>query len=323
MLSRVADNLFWMSRYLERAEHTARVLSVSLDLRLERSPKTIQRSWERLFASLQIEPPEGMNLTPYNITQTLTFDATNLSSIAACVAAARENARQVREQISSEMWEQINRLSLEVKKNNINKMWRGQPHEFFQAVKEGAHLFQGISDSTMSHGEGWHFIQVGQLTERISNVAALLDVYLGEAAPETREQPTPEDYLDWITLLRSCTAFEAYCKIYTADLKFNHIAEFLLLNEQFPHSIHFAVRILERALNSIADATDTRKNTRVYRLPGRLRSTLNYDQIDEVVSNNLHRYLENILALCSQIHAAIYQTYIEYPIEDKLTVANQ
>lgn len=316
MLSRVADNLYWMSRYVERSEHTARLINVNLELVLDRTPHSISRCWERLFASLRLPFNHDIPLDAYNITRILTFEEGNPGSVMSCVAAARENARQVREQLSSEMWEQINGLYLEIKGSNIDQIWwHAQPHQFFRGVKQGTHLFQGISDSTMNHGEGWHFIQLGQYMERVSNIAALLNVYLIESQLTSTDQ-----YMEWVTLLRSCTAFEAYCKVYTAELRYDRIAEFLLLNDEFPHSIHFSIKMMRVALNGIADSTETPKNIRLYRLIGRLEAMLDYDQIDEIIAEGLVGYLHNIQSQCVDINEAIYQNYITYPIEEKLAI---
>ena len=320
MLSRVADNLYWMSRYIERAEHTARLVDVTLDLIPDRSLEANQQAWARVFSSLRVPEPTVATLDAYQLTQILTLDASNQASILAHISNARENTRQVREQVSSEMWEQINRLYLDLKETNLKKIWRDQPHDFFQKVKQGAHLLQGICDSTMNHGEGWHFIQVGQYIERVANVAALLNVHVQNTPDPGQEVLTSEQYLDWVGLLRYCTAFEAYCKIYTAETRFDRIAEFLLLDDQFPHSVHFSVNRIRTALNAIAEATDIRKNNQVNRRVGRLKAMLDYDQIDEVLSGDLQDYLNTIQQQCSQIHAVIYQTYIDYPADAKLTL---
>lgn len=249
MLSRVADSLYWMSRYLERAEHTARVLDVNLNQMLDQTPESANRRWERMLAGLRTYHAADTT-DEHTITRDLTFDLANKSSIVGCIAAARENARQVREQISSEMWQQLNQLYLYVQRTSKSRAWRTQPHKFFQAVKEGAHLFQGITDSTMSHDEGWQFIQVGRSLERTGLLTNLLDVHFREA--------DTLDHLSWVGLLRSCTAFEAYCRVYTAELKPERIAEFLLLNAQFPHSVHFSVELLQVQLQSIAQITGMR-----------------------------------------------------------------
>lgn len=320
MLSRVAENLYWMSRYLERAEHTARLVDVTLDLMPDRSAEDNQSAWSRAFSGLKLPQPDFSALDAFQLTQLLTFDTANSGSINAHITAARENARQVREHISSEMWEQINRLYLSIKKTTLKKIWRDQPHEFFQNVKQGTHLFQGIADSTMHHSEGWYFIQTGQFIERAGNIAALLNVYLPEAPNNTQQAVSAGQYLDWVSLLRYCTAFEAYCKVYTAETRFDYIAEFLLLNPEFPHSVHFSVNAIRAALNAIAEATDTPKNNLVNRRVGRLKAMLDYDEIDEVLDSDLRTYLDNIQQQCAQIHNIIYQTYINYPADQKLTV---
>lgn len=318
MLSRAADNLYWMSRYLERAEHTARLVDVALDLMPDRTLPAVHRAWKNIFVSLRVPLPDTIPLDPYDLTHILTFDDSNDYSVVCHIAAARENARQVREQLSSEMWEQINRLYLNVKNTTLDQIWNAQPHDFFQMVKWGTHLFQGVSDSTMNHGEGWHFIKVGRFIERASNTAALLKVHLNDEPGDHQQATSTDQYLNWVSLLRSCTAFEAYCKVYTADTRYDHIAEFLLLNAQFPHSIHFSVEMMREALSDVADITEMRKNSQVYRRVGRLKASLDYDQIDEVISGDLEAYLDNIQRQCADIHTTIYQTYINYSINEKL-----
>ena len=317
MLSRVADSLYWMSRYLERAEHTARLLDVNLNQMLE-SAQYADLRWERLFKSLRIPALESDD--PYRIAQYLMFDTSNSASIVSCLAAARENARQVREQISSEMWEQLNRLYLRVKRTTIEEIWHAQPHIFLARVKEGIQLFQGVTDATMNHSEGWHFIRVGCYIERASQTSMLLDVHF-HSLMEIQEPFTSAslDYMSWVGLLRSCASFESYCKVYTANIQPNRIAEFLLLNVETPRSIHFAATMIQNALQSITKITTVRNAGRVERLAGRLRASLDYDQIDEIMSGSLHSYLENIQFQCRQINDAIYQVYITYPIDVALT----
>lgn len=317
MLSRVADNLYWMSRYLERAEHTARLVDVCLDLIPDRSTDAVQRAWNKVFASLNLALPEADTYDAFARTNSLTFDTGNPASVVSNIAGARENARQVRELISSEMWEQINRLYLEVRKADLATIWDEQPHAFFQMVKQGSHLFEGITASTMNHGEGWYFIQLGQFMERATNTLHLLRVHV-DPNPETSDIDPTDQYLDWIGLLRSCTALEAYCKVYTAEPVFHHIAEFLLLHSDFPHAVHFAVDQVRRALDAITQATGLRSQTPLYRKVGRLTAMLDYDHIDEVVAGDFHAYLQHIQGQCAAIHNALYDTFINYPIDEKL-----
>ena len=320
MLSRVADTLYWIGRYLERAEHSARLVDVNLNQMLEQTSEEATRRWERLLSSLHMSPLENKANDTYGITEAIIFDTSNDSSIVSCIAHARENARQVREQISSEMWEQLNRLFLQVKSTSMEEIWYAEPHKFLTSVKEGIHLFKGITDATMSHSEGWHFIRVGRFIERATATAALLDLHFSTFLDTGQNEETvPLDYLGWVGLLRSCTAFEAYCKVYTATIQPRHIAEFLLLNAESPRSVRFAVAMMQNALQAIAKAANTRNAGRAERLAGRLRAALDYDQIDEIMSGDMHAYLENIQRQCAQIHAAIYQTYISYPIDVAIT----
>jgi len=175
MLSRVADSLYWMSRYLERGEHTARVLGTQLNLMLEQDPKSSDRRWLRVLASLGHAGEFPEDSDPFALAQTHA-----LRQITDGIGFARENARQVREQISSEMWEQLNRLFHEVKRMESAGLWKSQPLDFLAVILESSHLVQGVTDSTMNHGEGWQFIQVGRFIERAAAIARLLDIYFHE-----------------------------------------------------------------------------------------------------------------------------------------------
>jgi len=319
MLSRVADSLYWMSRFLERAEHTARLIDVHLNQRLDQAGGDANLRWQRLLRSLRTAQPVE-EADAYSVTRSLTFDESNTSSIVSCIASARENARQVREQISSEMWVQLNRLFLQVKQTSMQQIWHAEPHKFLNGVKEEIYLFQGITDATMSHSEGWHFIRVGRFLERTIATAALLDthfsVYLTE---QTEYESEPLDYLSWVELLRSCASFEAYCKVHTAAIRPAQIAEFLLLNAEAPRSIRFACAMMQGALQAISKATGARNPGRIERLAGRLRATLDYGQIEEILSGDIHEYLKSLQSQCALIHSGIYQAYIAYPIEVALT----
>jgi uncharacterized alpha-E superfamily protein len=309
-----------MSRYLERAEHTSRLIDVGLNLMLDQTAAAAERRWGRLLGSLHAPPQLAGSGDAYYITQAMTFDGANETSIVSCVASARENLRQVREQISSEMWEQLNRLYLQVRETRLDDIWNVSTHEFFRSVKEGAHLFQGITDATMNHGEGWQFMQVGRYMERAGATATLLDVYAGEFMDPGvgADAGGPKTYLDWVGLLKACTAFEAYCKVYTADLRPERIAEFLLLNADCPRSVRFAADVMQAAFQSIAEATAPRKSGRVNRLAGRLRASLGFGQIDEIMETGLRAYLNDVRHQCSQIHEAIMQTYVAYQVETAL-----
>jgi uncharacterized alpha-E superfamily protein len=319
MLARVADSLYWMSRYLERAEHTARLLDVHLNLVPDISqPESAQRR-ARLLQSLWVTPPgESPVQSDYQLFDFITFDHTNSHSILACIAAARENIRQVREQVSTEMWQQINELYIFVRNSHMDEIWNDRPSAFLHTIKQGSHLFQGITDSTLSHGQGWHFIQVGRYIERVVRIVSLLRVETQALDLAGDAQAVSSQYAHWLGLLKCCTAFEAYSKVYTAHVEPYRVLEFLTLNAEFPHSICFGVQGIQSALDAIADSTETHRGARVYRLAGRLRALLDYGHIDEIIADDLEAYLSDIELQCSRLHGALYQMYITYPIEEKL-----
>jgi uncharacterized alpha-E superfamily protein len=325
MLSRVADSLYWMSRSIERAEHTTRLLDVNLNLMLDEGVTHSDRAWTRMLEALG--NPEDTKWTgdPYALTQKLTFDVSNHSSILFCIISARENSRHVREQISTEQWSRINRLYLQVTRPELrNELLAGAmpepgpPTEFLQQVMEAVHQFQGVTDSTMSHGEGWQFIQVGRYIERASATAMLLEAYHEDLWMQTDRSSEGNEYLEWMGLLRSATAFEAYCKVYTADITPDRILEFLLLDEEFPHSIRFSIDTLQNALDAINGEGGDSRAEPLRRLVGRLQSSLSYSSVEEILSGDVIGYLRNIQSQCRNIHNMIYQIYIDYSIQAAL-----
>ena len=260
MLSRVADSLYWMSRYLERAEHTTRLLDVNLNLMLDETAASAERRWQRVLQALG--RPKDIEWTgePYSLTQALTFDTEQQGfdsflhhrrarELAACQRADFDRAMAPAEQP----------LSAGDAAGDANrKAGRGasptgitRPSEFLQSVMEAVHQFQGVTDSTMNHGEGWQFIQVGRYIERASATALLLEAYHADLWEHPERVGEGNEYLDWMGLLRSATAFEAYCKVYTADLTPDRIFEFLLLDEEFPHSVRFSIDSVQCALEKI------------------------------------------------------------------------
>lgn len=318
MLSRVADSLYWMARYLERAEHTARLLDVNLNLMLDESSTSSEHRWLRVLHALGYPQDISWTGDPYSFTRALTFDTNHKASIVSCIIAARENSRHVREQISTEQWQRLNSLYLQVTGPEIEAGTDGQSTEFLQSVMEAIHQFQGITDSTMSHGEGWQFIQVGRFIERASATAMLLEAYHEDVWIYPERIPEGNEYLEWMGLLRSATAFEAYCKVYTADLTPDRILEFLLLDEKFPHSLRFAIDSMQRALEAIQLESGKHRAEALYRLGGRLQALLSFTTIEDVLNQNVVGVLRNILTQCRSIHETIYELYVDYSIQTAL-----
>ena len=310
MLSRVADAFYWMSRYLERAEHSARVLDVYLSMTLDGDD---QMSLQRLLTSVGVSPGGYGTLAPPAPGGSLPrVDPAHRQAVMLCIVAARENARQGREQISSAMWEQLNRLYLLVREAEHAPSW-GDEDAFVRSVVEGAHLFQGLTDATLSHNEGWHFIQIGRFIERATTTSAMLEAHFLNHEPAETPRDTAE-YAEWVAFLRSCAAFEAYCRHYTADLRPARIAEFLLLNPEFPRSVRFAVDRIEGSLRAVARGIGRTAGGRPERFAGRVRAALDYSQIDEIMADSLIRYLQSVRKQCEQVHGALYQTYITYSV---------
>ncbi len=312
MLSRVADSFYWLSRSLERAEHSARVINVHLSLTLDDPTDKVGQS---LLAAIghPVTDPDAADALPLG-----QVDPRHRTAVANYVVIARENARQIREQISSEMWEQLNRMYLVVREAEQPES-QMDPGEFLRAVIDGAHLFHGVTEATLSRGEGWQYLQLGRYIERATATASLLEAYFGDSAVASAAEGKVGTYENSLGLLRACAAFEPYCRHYTADLRPERLAEFLLLSAEFPRSIRFAVDRLEESLRAIARMLGRQMAGKPERYAGQLRAALNYGQIDEIMADSLIRYVQSIRKQCDQVHTAVYQTYVTYPIEIALT----
>jgi uncharacterized alpha-E superfamily protein len=315
MLSRVADSLYWMSRYLERAEHTARVLDVNLHGGLDQRPESSRPRWGRVLKSLSVPITERTLEDPQATIDRLTFDGTHPSSVVACIVSARQNAREVREQISTEMWEQLNRMFLHVQRTK-QRTSDGQAYEFFQVIKQGSHLFQGITSTTLSREEGWYFIQIGRYLERVSATVNLLDAHLAPPVGEPLDpMASADEYLEWVGLLKSCAALEAYWRVHTANIVAHKGAAFLLLDPDFPHSVRFGLDTVGGSLDALSTEIPALKRNDVHRRLGKLLSTLSFDPIEEIVGRDVQIFLGNIRNGCRDVHNAIYETCISYPVD--------
>ena len=315
MLSRVADSLYWMSRYIERAENNARIAGVNLQLLLdltnpsEADPK---QQWDPIISSLEenelfaslYDSPDGKAVIDF-----VSLQKKNPNSIHSCLTLARENARTTSEQISSEMWEQINRLYLFVKSDAAKKLARTSPYEFFKRIIAGSHLFQGITDATMTHGEGWDFIRIGKLLERADCTSRILDVKYHILLPSGEKVGGNVDTIQWMSVLRSCSALEAYRKIYVGQVAPWRVAEFIITHSAFPRSIRFSVDCFDAALHHISGSHETKYANEAERLSGRLRSDLDYVTIGDIFKFGLHEYLEQIQERLVEISNAMHATY--------------
>jgi uncharacterized alpha-E superfamily protein len=315
MLSRVADSLYWMSRYLERAEHIARLLAVKLEAMTEQSHEEAEAAWGRVAAALSAEEFSDGSVDAFAITKHLAFDRYNSSSLVSSLAFARDNARQVREQLSTEVWEYLNRLYLRLMPMTAESIWTQAPARPFREALEDLYTLNGVTYSTLSHTEGWYFLEIGRYIERAQLIIRLLDLHFGEAKSLVSETPK---YFDWIVHLKFCNAFEPYCKEYTAIVVPEKIAEFLLFDEEFPHSVRYAVDRVCEALQAVAPGAPPSRRARVERLAGKLKASVDFTQIEELLSGSLSAFLADLTRQCEEIHEAVYASYITYGAETVL-----
>jgi uncharacterized alpha-E superfamily protein len=320
MLSRVADSLYWMSRYLERAENTVRQLDVTMSLLLDSSETSADTRWQRLLTSLGNPPGVVFDGDQDAMVRALIFDPDNAASVTTCVNAARENARQVREEISTEQWQRLNRLYHQMHSPHAQAQFRGNVNDFLASVIDGIHLFKGVSDTTMIHGEGWQFIRLGRYLERAYATATLLEVYQESLLNLPEREHSGYQYLELVGLLRCCTSFEAYCQVYTADLSPDRILEFLLLNRDFPHALRYSIDGVRQALDAIQRSGGRRPPDELLATAGRLHSMLRYTTINEILEGNPGAFLHSIREQCMQIHELLYRYYVQYSIQSALAV---
>jgi uncharacterized alpha-E superfamily protein len=320
MLSRVADSLYWMSRYLERAENTVRQLDVTMGLMLDTSDTSAEMRWKRMMTSLGNVEGMEWNGDLDAMARNLVFDSINPASVTFCVNGARENARQVREEISSEQWQRLNRLYHQMHSPHAQAQFRSSINDALASVVDGIHLFKGVSDTTMIHGQGWQFIRLGRYLERAYATATLLEVYQPELFQEQERDHSGYQYLELVGLLRCCTSFEAYCQVYTADLTPDRILEFLLLNRDFPHAIRYCVDGIRHAIESVQRAGGRRPPDELTAVIGRLHAMLGYTTIGEILAGDTASFLHSIREQCMRIHALIYRYYVQYSIQSALAI---
>jgi len=311
MLSRVADSIYWMSRYAERAENVARFIDVNLQLMLDASAGEGQQ-WEPLVNTTgdleTFTKRYDKATTQQNVIHFLTFDTENPNSIISCVRAARENARTIREIISSEMWLQLNKFYWTVTGSAENWIGQSNPHEFFTEVKNANHLFNGIAAATMTHGEPWHFFHMGQMLERADKTSRILDVKYFILLRSAQDVGTPFDDIQWAAVLRSASAFEMYRKRH-GRISPKGVVEFLLLDREFPRSVHFCLLAARDSLHCISGTPAGTFRYPPEKLLGQLCSDLSFTSVDEIIDAGLHEYLDDLQTNMNQVGAGIYETF--------------
>ncbi|MDP3071926.1 MAG: alpha-E domain-containing protein [Opitutaceae bacterium] len=329
MLSRVAHSLYWMSRFIERAENTARLLEVNIQFidDFENVTATqLDQHWQSLVLStgdIELFEKHYEVADSRTVTEFLSFDLRNPSSILACVYAARENARMIRDQISAEMWESINELHLFLKSRSTAAVWSDGPNEFFGSIKRASHLFQGLTASTYSRSEGWEFIEFGKFLERADQTTRILDVKYHILLPSATDVGGAVDTAQWQAVLRSASALEAYRRYYVREILPWKAAEFLVFSDSFPRSLHFCVAQVDDYLRRILGESGTRPRTGAARASRRLLGDLQTLTITDVLNQGLHEFLLEVQLALEAIGQEVVETTMFYPAESSLSDQQQ
>jgi uncharacterized alpha-E superfamily protein len=304
-----------MSRYLERAEHVARLLDVCFHLELDlrgvlSGPHELH--WTSLAAILQQQVPASSSAAQspqIAITRWLTFDLENPDSIMSCVTRARGNARSVRPKINTQMWKEMNKLYWRLRDPEFADRMLESPHDFYETVALGSHAFQGLCDATLTHDEGWQFIQLGKFVERADKTLRIIDIQYHLLQELANPGDLSLSNLLWAGVLRGCAAYQAYQMLYVGRIEPEHVVEFLLLSRDFPRSVRFSLQGAARALTEIEGPASGRGPSKADRILGRVLSDLQFAELEQVLRGDLHTFLGSILDRCAHVTRAVQDQY--------------
>lgn len=309
MLSRVANSIYWLNRYIERAENVARFIDANYHIALD-IPDNGADQWQPLINTTgdhELFKKLHGEATRENAIEFLVFDRNNPNSIYSCVRAARENSRSIREYISSEMWEQINSfylmINMAAKEESMDL-----PHRFLMDIMNASHTFIGITDATMSHGDGWHFARLGQMLERADKTSRILDVKYFILLPSVDYVGSSYDNLLWGALLRSASAFEMYRKRY-GRIDPRHIVDFLLLDAHFPRALHYCLQRAMTSMNMITGSAQGTFSNKAEQHLGKLLSEFNYGVVEDIFEYGLHEYLDSTQSRINEVGAKIHEEF--------------
>lgn len=313
MLSRVANSIYWMTRYIERAENIARFINVNLNLSLDFSAGN-DNQWQPIIMAsgdhALFEKKHGFDYSQDKVIHFLALDQDYSNSILSCVAAARENARSVREIISSEMWEQVNRFYLDLKNAARINLAGENPHKFFKIIMMRGHMFTGLLYTTMSHNEAFRFAMAGLLLERADKTSRILDVKFFMLLPQPHEVNSPYDAVQWAAVLKSASALENYRKRFHRIVP-KQVCDFLIFDKEFPRSIRFCLANAEKALHKISGAPGGTVSNKAEKSLGRLRADIDYSDIEDVINIGMHEYLDALQVKINNVGNDIHDTFFE------------
>jgi uncharacterized alpha-E superfamily protein len=314
MLSRIADSLFWMARYMDRAENAARLLDVTYHMLLEQAHNTYELRWDaviRITGGQELFQRAYEEADADKVCEFLLFREDNPNSVVSCITNVRENARAIRDRMSREMWENVNGLYYSVREMQQNTETRNALHGFCREIISGSHAFNGITDSTLPHDEGWHFLQAGRALERAENTARVVDVEYHKLVETSVPLPYAGNQ-QWMAVLNSVAAYEIYRRVYHSAIEPQNVAELLVLHPQHPKSVRFNIAWLQSSLRAISGAGPHSYANEAERLTGKLHDSLVYDRIQDIFDRGLHVFLTDVELTCRRIGEQIASTYFYY-----------
>ncbi|HEX2731362.1 MAG TPA: alpha-E domain-containing protein [Polyangiaceae bacterium] len=313
MLSRVADAIYWCSRYVERAENVARFVKVNLNLMLE-TPVGRRDDWEPLVLTTGDQEmfwKHNKEATPENVAWFLTFDAAYPNSILSALTRARENAQTVREIISREMWQVLNEFYLSVREASKRSFSIDDMASFYDNICMVGANYEGVSSATLSRGEAWYWSRLGRLLERADKTSRILDVKYYILLPTVTEVGTSLDQVGWQALLESASALQMYRQHYHVTNPEN-VMRFLLFNRAFPRAIHYCIGQAQESLHAITGTPIGDAQGEAERVLGKLRGQLAYDRPEDVLKHGMHEYIDALQMLFNDVSGAIQKQFFEY-----------
>lgn len=314
MISRVAEQCYWLSRYLERAENTARILEVNQSLLLD-FQVPVEQQWQPVLIISGIHDYPG----PYEaerIQTHMTWNPENPCSIISSIAYARENARIVRETISAEMWSHLNHCYRWMQSETARRLYQEDRNDFYSRIRRVNQLFHGITDGTMAHDEPWEFLQLGKTLERACQTARILDVKYHALLPSPELLGTPVQNAQWVAILNSCSAYEAYHKMRRVGEPESAVPEFLLFHPTFPRSVRSSLLEARRAVHAISGHPISQPDSEAEKSLNALVGWLHLVRIDDLLPAGLHEAITGIVNRIHEIGDAIYKTYFDVRVEN-------
>jgi uncharacterized alpha-E superfamily protein len=313
MLARDADAMYWMARYVERAEHVARMLLVNSNVLIDMgdlAPAHVAQQWQSILTILRLpELSEANGDISNRVAQHLTLDRENPNSIVNCITHARENARGIRENISAEMWENLNALYWSLNGDDAPARFEESPDSVYRSVMTGSMLFQGLTDQTLAHDQRWLFAQLGKYLERIDVTCRIIETKFNLLKATEQLLESTLRNIQWMAVLRSCCSIEAYRRYYLGEMEPFRVAEFLILEKNFPRSVRFAVSGATAAISGIRAGTRGSAIDPAERILGRLDAQLEYARIDEIAVEGMSQFLQRVQTTISEAALAVQQSY--------------